>query len=332
MAAGQYSASLGSFNGLTSSGAWNEVTNTPYDADDPAYRDPNFSNSSGGAGYVAGRITGLAAGNGCPLRGRRQRRRLPQAPRRDKKPGGGDDDRWTPISTPSCRSRPATCSTTPPTTPSGTRRARRTPAVPPTPVPACTGSARDHRQLHRDQPSRRHRAREPRHQPAQGRRRLVYAAPPRPLVALPLGAARARPWEQRPDAEPGRRRDITTPYKNMVNDVAIQPGSGAVLGHAAWRSGDAAYNGFYLSTDGAHGSFTRINPRARSTRRTSATPSSPTRRTAQTLRRDREPLSRSTAARANTVLTGVYVTNNGTVEGPWNRSPTPASSATAARP
>ena len=40
--------------------SWNEVTNVPYDADDPDYRD-YYSNSSGGSGLVTGRVTGLAA-------------------------------------------------------------------------------------------------------------------------------------------------------------------------------------------------------------------------------------------------------------------------------
>jgi diguanylate cyclase (GGDEF)-like protein len=99
VAAGQYSASLGSFTGLGSSGAaWNEVTNTPYDADDPAYRDPNYSNSSGGAGYVAGRITGLAAGNGWVFAGGANGGVFRKSLGGDKKPGGGDDSGWQPIS------------------------------------------------------------------------------------------------------------------------------------------------------------------------------------------------------------------------------------------
>jgi hypothetical protein len=55
------------YNQLTSlptygTGTWADVTKTPkgYDADDPDYRDW-YSNSSGGAGLVTGRITGLAA-------------------------------------------------------------------------------------------------------------------------------------------------------------------------------------------------------------------------------------------------------------------------------
>ncbi|MGH8835684.1 MAG: glycosyl hydrolase, partial [Actinomycetes bacterium] len=65
VAAGQLSASLGDFRSLASDGSsWSELTNLPYDADDPNYRDPQFSNSSGGWGFVAGRMTGLAAGDG----------------------------------------------------------------------------------------------------------------------------------------------------------------------------------------------------------------------------------------------------------------------------
>src|SRR2546423_1781297 len=41
-------------------GTWSEVTKVPYDSDDPAYRDPSFSNSGGGSGLVAGRMTALA--------------------------------------------------------------------------------------------------------------------------------------------------------------------------------------------------------------------------------------------------------------------------------
>jgi hypothetical protein len=41
-------------------GSWRHVTGVRYDSDDPRYRDVN-SNSSGGAGDVTGRITGLAA-------------------------------------------------------------------------------------------------------------------------------------------------------------------------------------------------------------------------------------------------------------------------------
>jgi hypothetical protein len=60
--AGGYSQAWAALQGLpTVAGTWAEVTNQKYDADDPNYRDPFYSNSSGGAGVVSGRVTGLAA-------------------------------------------------------------------------------------------------------------------------------------------------------------------------------------------------------------------------------------------------------------------------------
>jgi hypothetical protein len=60
---GAYSAAYAQLTGLpTIGGAWDNVTKRPYDADDIEYRD-YYSNSSGGAGLVTGRITGLAADN-----------------------------------------------------------------------------------------------------------------------------------------------------------------------------------------------------------------------------------------------------------------------------
>lgn len=61
VAPGAYSAAFGQMTGLaTAGGAWTDVTKVPYDADDPTYRD-YYSNSSGGSGLVTGRVTGLAA-------------------------------------------------------------------------------------------------------------------------------------------------------------------------------------------------------------------------------------------------------------------------------
>lgn len=61
VAPGAYSTAYTAITGLQhSTGTWHEVTKVPYNADDPRYRDWN-SNSSGGAGHVTGRITGLAA-------------------------------------------------------------------------------------------------------------------------------------------------------------------------------------------------------------------------------------------------------------------------------
>src|SRR4051812_29075536 len=61
VAPGGDSAAYGNLQSLgVTGGAWNELTSVPYDADDPDYRD-YYSNSSGGAGLVTGRVTGLTA-------------------------------------------------------------------------------------------------------------------------------------------------------------------------------------------------------------------------------------------------------------------------------
>ncbi len=58
---GAYTAAWSQLTGLpVTGGSWHDVTRLPYDSDDPRYRDYN-SNSSGGMGFVSGRITGIAA-------------------------------------------------------------------------------------------------------------------------------------------------------------------------------------------------------------------------------------------------------------------------------
>jgi len=44
---------------------WSAVTDQPYNGDDLRYADPAASNSGGGAGYVSGRVQGLAVGAGA---------------------------------------------------------------------------------------------------------------------------------------------------------------------------------------------------------------------------------------------------------------------------
>lgn len=61
VAPGAFGAAYGEMLNLPSTkGGWRNNTRLPYDADDPRYRDIN-SNSSGGAGKVTGRVTGMAA-------------------------------------------------------------------------------------------------------------------------------------------------------------------------------------------------------------------------------------------------------------------------------
>src|SRR6185436_18691639 len=62
---GAYSAAFASLSGLPATGgSWAEVTNRPYNSDDPRYRDQFASNSGAGSGLVSGRIVAIAVGGG----------------------------------------------------------------------------------------------------------------------------------------------------------------------------------------------------------------------------------------------------------------------------
>ncbi|GGJ16266.1 glycosyl hydrolase [Streptomyces brasiliensis] len=61
VAPGAYGAAWSSLAKLSSTGgSWRDITDLPYDSDDPRYRDFD-SNSSGGSGYVTGRMAAMAA-------------------------------------------------------------------------------------------------------------------------------------------------------------------------------------------------------------------------------------------------------------------------------
>ncbi len=57
---GGYSAAFTNLKSLPAGGSSTELTTMAYDSDDLRYRDPAASNSTGGSGLVAGRVTGLA--------------------------------------------------------------------------------------------------------------------------------------------------------------------------------------------------------------------------------------------------------------------------------
>ena len=325
VAAGQYSASLGSFNGLApSSNAWTEVTDTPYDADDPAYRDPSFSNSSGGAGYVGGRITGLAAGNGVLFAGGANGGVFRKLLGSDNKPGGSGaaaDSAWTPISdailslsTGDLLYDTANDTLWYATGEANTGGTSYTGAGVYKLTGAKTGTFTASDRVGGIELESR------------GINQLkigggyVYAASTRGLWRRAAGAAQGSAWQNVLMPNPAADSDITTPYKNMVNDVAIDPKSGAVLANAAWRSGDASYNGFYLSPTGANGTFTRINPSGsinpKDIGNTEFAYASDGSKLYAVM--ESPALLNSGRQSGNTVLKAVYVSNSGSVEGPWN--------------
>ncbi|SDY37558.1 hypothetical protein SAMN05444365_10251 [Micromonospora pattaloongensis] len=254
---GEYGEALASLRGLPGTvSPWLEVTRRAYDSDDPDYRDPEYSNSGSGWGNVAGRVTGLAAGNGYIFAGGANggvfRKKLG--------PGG----QWKPISDGILALSTGDLSYDAATdtlwyatgeantgatsyTGAGVYRLRHASRAGAFSQHDRVGGAelesRSINKLRFDGAG------------------TVYAATSRGLWRHSTDPARhAQPWEQVFLPNPASDGDITKPYDNIVNDVLIQPGSGGrtVLANAAWRSG-AAYNGYYLSTaGGGPDSFDRV--------------------------------------------------------------------------
>jgi hypothetical protein len=252
---GEYGDALGSLRGLPSNGsAWAEVTNQRYDSNDPNYRDPNFSNSGAGWGDVAGRITGLAAGNGwmfaAGANGGVFRKRV-------------GSNTWTPISDGIlalssgdllydakgdvlwyATGEANTGATS--YTGAGVYRlgsASTSRLNDSNRVGGTELESRSINQLKFDGIGN------------------IYAATSRGLWKHSIDPRRRlEAWRNVFMPNPASDTDITKPYDNIINDVLIQPGTRGrvVLANAAWRSG-AAYNGFYLSTNGGTpGSFGRV--------------------------------------------------------------------------
>jgi hypothetical protein len=330
VAPGQLSSSLGDFRALSSDGStWSDVTNLPYDADDPSYRDPVFSNSSGGWGYVAGRTTGLAAGDGYLFAGGANggvfRKKLNDAG------DPGDDGAWQPISDGILSLSTgdleyhdgALWYATGEANTGGTSYVGAGMYRNPRAASANLATARftDGDRLGGTELESR------------GINKVrfddvthwAYAATTRGLWRYPLDGANTpvpgKTWENVFMPNPAADLNIATPYKNMVNDVATDD-SGGVLVNAAWRSGDASYNGFYHSATGESGSFAQVNPQGGlgyqqvgNTEFAWGTDANGKKTVLYAVVESPTKLAHS----PQTVLYGVYKSPKGTLAGPWNR-------------
>ena len=313
---GAYGAAFTALTALpVASGTWAEVTNRPYDSDDPRYRDPLFSNSSGGAGLVSGRVTGLAFGGGVLYAGGAD--------------GGvfrssNDGGTWTPmtdglptLSVGDLRLAPDDAlwlatgeGNTGATSYVGSGVYRL--VGPKTGVFSVAdrvgGTELESTFVHRlkfDNAGN------------------VYAATSRGVwkhsATTGTGA-----WVRvlHPVADPVvdgvSRPDLQSPYNNICNDVAIQPNTGGeiVIANCAWRGG-ADYNGFYLSTDGG-ATFQKTNPKGglnpQDVGRSQFAYSADGRELYATV----ESIVHYTNT-LNTTLSGVYRSPGGNVSGPWNK-------------
>jgi hypothetical protein len=313
---GAYGAAFAALTALpVASGTWAEDTNRPYDADDPRYRDPLFSNSSGGAGLVSGRVTGLAFAAGVLYAGGAD--------------GGvfrstNDGSTWTPLtdglptlSVGDLRVAPDAAlwlatgeGNTGATSYVGSgvyRLANATSGVF-SMTDRVGGTELESAFVHRikfDEAG------------------SVYAATSRGLWKH-SATTRTGAWVRvlYPVADPVvdgvSRPDLQSPYDNICNDVAIQPNTGAqvVIANCAWRGG-AAYNGFYLSTDGG-ATFVKTNPGGALNPQNVGRSQFAYSADGTELYATVESIVRYTNT-LNTTLSGVYRSPSGRVLGPWNK-------------
>ncbi len=318
---GGYGAAFASLKSLPASGSSTEVTTKGYDSDDVRYRDPAASNSSGGSGLVAGRITGLAVAgsnvfaagaDGGVFRGTMS---------------GTTVSGWTPIADGL------------PTLSSGDLEYdARTDSLWYATGEANTGGtsyvgAGVYRLVHPgsgvfteasrvggnelestvinkvrfDDVGNIYAATNRgvyRHSAASGTGAWTFLYAPNPTY-LPGG---------------GDAGTANAAYKNIVNDVVVQPRTQGkqVIASIAWRAGDT-YNGFYRSSDGG-GSWSKVNPGGAINPKEIGNAEfafSADGSKLYTVLESTFTYNKGTA-NGNTVLAGVYVSKSGSVDGPWS--------------
>jgi hypothetical protein len=328
---GAYSGAYAQLTGLTTSpGSWSEVTAVKYDADDPDYRDYQ-SNSGGGAGLVTGRIVGLAADNSGDVYAAGAAGGVWRSTT-----GGGN---WTPIADglPSLSSGDLQLASdgslwyatgeanTGGTTyvGSGVYRLANPKTVQFTPATRVGGNELESTTINSLRfTSDRVWASTLRgvwyHSLSNLSASWVLAYAPNPGY-LPA-SLQAYSTTQSGFGSISTSSETNAPYKNIVNDIAIDPKNAShVVAAIGWRSGDT-YNGFYETTDNGV-TWTKINPQG-------GLDGTDIGNVTFAFAKDGSKLYvinqsprkiNSNASVQNTYLDGVYVSKTGSLTGPWNK-------------
>lgn len=318
VAPGAYSAAFTQILGMAhTTGTWSEVTHLPYNSDDPRYRDW-YSNSSGGSGLVTGRVTGLVADNSGHVWAAGANGGVFRS-----STGGGN---WTPIadSLPSLSTGWLTLAAdgslwyatgeanTGGTSYVGSGVYRLADPVNGTFTPAMRvgGTELESTTI--------------------GKLRFgggkVWAATGRGVYSHDSSTT-TDAWKlefaPNPDFLPGGSQagNANAPYKNIVNDVAIDPrNTKHIVAAIGWRSGDT-YNGFYETQDYTQGGWVKVNPGG-------AIPANDIGKVTFAQSADGSKLYainqsptllNKPVGTVNSYLDGVYVSNTGNPSGPWNK-------------
>jgi hypothetical protein len=323
VAPGAYAAAYAQYSKLgTASGTWGQVTNTPYNSDDPRYRDPGASNSSGGAGYVSGRVQSVAADAKCLFAGGAM-----SGVSRSCDNGAT----WTPIADALPTQSVGNLSIAPDgalwiatgdgTTGAGTyvgagvyrlaspdSSSFTAVSAPKAKVGATELDSQVIRRILIDAPDNR-----------------VFVAGSRGLYAHSLTAS-STPWTRvlAPCAQGlVSCTDVNVNYRDLTNDVVVQPGTNGqvIVANVAWRSG-AAYNGFYRSTDGGT-TWAKINPQGAINPKDVGNATMQYSADGSRLYVVLESPAALNAGKAS-ALSGVYVSPSGSADGPYNQIANPS--------
>jgi hypothetical protein len=297
-----FAAATAQANGLSSTGGrWHEITDQPYNSDAVGYRDPIWSNSSGGSGLVAGRMTALAIDGQTIYAGAA---------------GGGvwrstnGGTNWTPVfdeqkglSVGALAINPADHSVWVGTGEANTNQDSYTGNG----VYRSDDHGRTWQLVGNSLPNYLI------YQVTFDGTGHVYAATSRGLLRRSAADLESG-WKTvlKPDPNPAN-----SPYRtSFVTDVKVQPGTGGkiVIAALGWRGGtspaDTSYNGFYGSTDGGL-TFTLLTPTGDLAAATDLG------RTTFAYSADGHVLYALVESSATVALKGVYESASGNLAGPW---------------